>query len=424
MFRRVIMQFSVVVAGRLFAALAQAVTIVLLARWSAPEDFGLVIAVQTVLVALTVVLSVGMPQYIGVLRARDPASATVDAMFNWSRLTSVIAAASCLIVFVILGFFDSAFLVFSPLALALGLQRHSAVWDSIAVADGQVALFSSNLVIRRVIALLCFFSLHLADVDVALAYCTAVFISEIAYNLRMKRVCVFTPVTAARADMRPVFKESRHFWVDAMSGHLRLLDVAAVGLVLGPLASGFVAVPSRIASPLMMLPSSFATLILPRVSAGRGHTARQGLVLAGGVTTLIALLLAAVTPFLDEIVLVLLGGDYLPAVEVTRIYFIGFIGLSLLYMLGAVLQGVGLYSAVGRNSVFFSVLSIGLLCAGGYFYGLEAAAWGYVIGTIGQVSGLVYLYLFRFRGTGSHIDDNTSARSLARRGTTYGEHRR
>jgi O-antigen/teichoic acid export membrane protein len=392
-----LMQFSSVVAGRLLASATQALTIVLLARWSPPEQFGLVITVQALLGFLSVMIGLGFPQYIGVLRARERESSAVAEIFHFNRRTGWIASVVCMVVLAVLGSLDSVFLILLPLALALGFEHTSNSWDRVAVADGQIRLFSFNLVLRRVLTLLVFLATYHFAGQAIVGYCTGVLLSQVVYNALMRHKGLFIPGKKTKGDIRPVFSESKHFWVDSMSGMLRQLDVAAAGLVLGPVASGYFSVPSRIASPLMLMPTSFATLILPLVSAGREKAARHGVYLAVSVTALIAIVLMGLSPFLDELTGLALGESYLPAVPVTRIYFISFVGLSLIYMLGAVLQGLGFHSVVGRNSLAFSVLSIALLCAGGYFYGLEAAAWGYVAGTLGQVLGLVYLFVFRER---------------------------
>lgn len=404
-FRRMLMQFSGVVAGRIVAAAAQAFAIVLLARWSNPTSFGLVIAVQTVLLTLSVVTNVGLPQYIGVLRAKAPESSLVARLYRLNRVTSWIATGLATIVLLVLGYLNATFWFFVPLGLSFGLGRNAAIWDSIAVADGQVGLFSSNLVLRRINSLWIFVVLHFMQIEAVLSYCVAVLLAQLLYNIRMHRRCVFDPgkhPSSNSVEFRAVFKDSKHFWVDSMSGMVRQLDVAAISVVVGPLAAGYLAVPSRIASPMMLLPSSFATLILPRVSSGGARAARHGLYLAVVVTVLIGGVLALLSPFLDELIDVLLGKEYLPAIAVTRIYFIAFVGLSLTYTLGAVLQGLKFHSAVGRNSAAFSVLSIVLLVTGGNLYGLEGAAWGYVIGTVGQVIGLLALLFFYLRGNGEH----------------------
>ncbi|WP_081615837.1 oligosaccharide flippase family protein [Kocuria sp. UCD-OTCP] len=405
MSRRVVAQLSGIVLGRLVASVAQAVTIVLLARALSPSVFGLVIAAQAVLTALAVVLGLGFAPYIGVLRAREPGSPIVDEVFKLNRIMSWVLTCVCVAVLVVLGFIDPVFWVLTPLGVALGFQRDAAVWNSIAVADGQVGLFSRSIAIRRV-ATLCIFALLLfsATIQAVLAYCSAVLISEWFYNVRLKRRAAFVPGRVKHIQMRLILRGSKFFWLDAISGQLRLLDVAVIGVVLGPLAAGYVAVPSKVASPLMLLPSSFATLILPRVSSGCGRTVRQGVYLAMGVTSMIGVVLLVLSMYLPDLIGILLGPSYIPSVPIARIYFVGFVFLSLVYTVGAVLQGAGFQSAVGKNSAIASVVSISVLALAGYFWGLEAAIWAYVAALAAQVGGLAFIYIFVFRGVGRHID--------------------
>lgn len=397
MLHKVIVQFSGIVVGRAIAAVTQAFTIVLLARWAAPSEFGTVMAVQAVLGVIATVISFGLPQYISVLRARKADQKIISGIFRYTRVTSLIASALCVFSFLILTLLNDVFLLFLPLAVALGFQRNSAVWDAIIVADDQVALFSSNLVYRRAITLALFATCYYVNINVIFGYCNAVLVAAIYYNVRMRRNSTFKPTSHLQTKIKPILSQSLHFWIDAMSGMLRQLDIVIIGILLGPTASGFVAVPSKIASPLMLLPSSFATLILPRVSAGNDRAAREGVSFSVAITFIVGIFLGSISFFLSNLVTLLLGSEYLPAVPITQAYFIGFTGLTLIYTLSAVLQGLGYKTAVGRNSLAFSILTIILIGFGAYYYGLEAAAVGYAVGTLGQAFVLVVICVLAFR---------------------------
>lgn len=397
-FWRIARQATGVVVGRLIAAGAQAVSIVLLARWCEPALFGLTMAFQTALIAIVVASQLGLPQYIAVLRARTPQSSEVSAILRLNRKGSVYVAIATVVPVLALTVFNMNFLFFLPLAFATAWQRNGAVWDSIAVADGNIRLFSTNVVMRRLLALFLFCALYTAHLHPAASYCLAILVSEIAYNLRIKRVSHIFDDIRDKIEILPLLRKSHHFWRDSISGQLRLLDVLIVTLLLGPVAGGFLAVPSKIGSPIMLIPSSFATLLLPRVSAGGYRAAREALFFTLGVAGSIAALLGLVAFYVDNLIPIILGAEYVPASTVTKIYFLVFVCTSVIHMLGATLQGLGLQAAVGRNSIVFSSISLLLIASGAILYGLEAAAWGYAAGTLLQVIGVVGILVLHKSG--------------------------
>ncbi|MUN65008.1 hypothetical protein GMA12_18020 [Kocuria sediminis] len=395
--------FFGIVAGRVVASGAQALTVLLFARWSTPATFGLVIAVETVLATFVAMATLGLPQYVGAVRARMPGSPMILGIMRLNQKISWAAFTIVGVALVILGSHDAVYLMLLPLAVDVGLDLRGYVLERIVVADGHIGLFSSNLVIRRITTLGVFGGSYLLRIDVILGYCVAVTVGQVIYNARLmaRSPCDLSPQKPLNFAL--VFRESKHYWFESLSGMIRQLDIVVVGMALGSGASGYFAVASRAVSPLLLVPSSFATLLLPRVSAGGARTARAALILACGVTVTMAVALAAVSWSLEDILRIFLGEAYVAAGPVTRIYFVGFVGLSFALMLGAILQGLGLHSSVGRLAGACSLLTLSLLWVGGYLYGLESAAWGFVIGVWCQTIGLVYLYVFRFRGNGAHI---------------------
>lgn len=372
----------------------------MLARWSSPAEFGMTIAAQSIVTVLATIIGLGLPQYATVLRASKPDSPSISRMLDFTKMTSLLSTFACALIVAMLAWTDSVFWYFLPLAFALGFQRNSAIWDAIVVADGQVKLFSSNLVLRRAVTFVVFSVLQVMEFQTVLAYCLAILVAAIVYNVRMRSNSHFTPVRQTDVRIAPILRGAFHFWVDAISGIMRQLDVVLTSLILGPLASGYLAVPSRIASPIMLLPTSIATLILPKVSKGNIQTAKYGIYAGIIVSVFIGIILGVISFFLEVLFAVVLGPEYLAAVYVTRIYFIGFFGLSIIYMFGAVIQGLGFQRIVGRNSVVFSMVSLTLLCVGAWSGGLELAAWGYVAGTLAQAFTLVVIY-----GVVSHKSD-------------------
>ncbi|WP_424346459.1 lipopolysaccharide biosynthesis protein [Kocuria sp. CH-021] len=389
---------TAVFSGRLVAAGAQTLTVLLLARLSTPQDFGLVIGVQSAVIALTWILGFGLGPYMSVVRAREPDSVVVHEIHRLNKFVSVglmvlLTIALCLSQL----WFDHAWWFF-PLILALGFQRDAAVLNSIAVADGRTRLFSSNLALRRVMALAIFAATAFMTVPIAFSFCASIAISEAICNWRLRRGIEFSPVGRPRIHARSILRDSKHYWMDTVGGQLRMLDVAVAGVVMGPVASGLMAVPSKIASPIMLIPTSLATLLLPRTSA-RGSISRSEFMIGAALaTSAIAVILVGVGVYAEMIIVFMLGEQFQEAVAVTRIYFVGFICLSMIYMINAAMQGLKLGPLVSRASIGGSVLSLCGLCLGGFYGGLESAAMGYVMGIGIQLIALVALWRGRPSG--------------------------
>ncbi|WP_368806823.1 lipopolysaccharide biosynthesis protein [Kocuria sabuli] len=375
------------------AAVAQTCSLVLLARWSSTGDFGLVIAVQSVVTAMTWMLGLGLGPYMSVVRARNREHGDVQGIYRLNKIISSVLVALLSVIVLMTMLWDGRAWWFLPLVLALGFQRDAAVLNSIAVADGQTGLFSSNLALRRVLALVSFVVGVMSSLPVAFAFSMSIAASEAACNWRLRRMIDFVPLRSQPMDVRRIVQDSKHYWWDTVSGQIRLLDVPVVGIALGPIASGLLAVPSKIGSPIMMIPTSLATLVLPRTSAAGTLPKGKFMLAAGLVTAFIAVILLALAVFIEPIIVSMLGEEFRSAVPVTLIYFVGYLSLSMIYMMNAAMQGLRLHALVSRISMAGSLLSLGGLWAGSAYGGLEMGAAGYVGGIIFQLTILTAFWV-------------------------------
>ncbi|MEX5263373.1 hypothetical protein RF640_04985 [Kocuria sp. CPCC 205231] len=329
-----------------------------------------------------------------VVRAKDKDDEDVQGIYRLNKVISGVLVALLFVVVLAMMFWDSRAWWFLPLIVATGFQRDAAVLNSIAVADGQTSLFSSNLALRRILALACFVAGVILSIPVALAFTMSIAASEGICNWRLRCKLDFLPSKGWPADVRKIVQQSKHYWWDTVSGQVRLLDVPVVGILLGPTASGLLAVPSKIGSPIMLLPTSLATLILPKTSAAGTLAKGKFMIAAGLVVSFIAAILASISFFVEPVIILVLGEDFLSAVPVTLIYFGGFLGLSMIYMMNAALQGLRLHALVSRISMAGSLLSLAGLAGGSAYGGLEMGATGYVGGIVVQ---LILLLVFWMR---------------------------
>jgi O-antigen/teichoic acid export membrane protein len=388
-------QIAGLLSGRIVAAAAQTLSLVLLARWSSTGDFGLVIAVQSVVTAMTWMLGLGLGPYMSVVRARNRNDEDVQGIYRLNKVISLVLVVLLSLIVLTAMLWDSRAWWFLPLIFATGFQRDAAVLNSIAVADGQTGLFSSNLALRRVLALVGFMAGVLLSLPVAFSFSMSIAASEAVCNWRLRRMIDFTPTEIQSANVRRIIQHSKHYWWDTISGQVRLLDVPVMGIVLGPAASGLLAVPSKIGSPIMLLPTSLATLVLPKTSAAGALAKGKFMGVASLVTAFVAIILLPIAAFIEPIIIAVLGQDFVSAVPVTLIYFVGFLGLSMIYLMNAAMQGLQLHALVSRISMAGSLLSLAGLSLGSVLGGLNAGAAGYVGGIVVQLFLLTVFWVRR-----------------------------
>jgi len=388
---RVGRQFAWVSSGRILAALIQALIMLLLVRAVSPAEFGFFAGVYGVLTVVQTFFDFGLPTLVVRERAKRTNPTVVTAALYLNNALSLAMGISLIVVVGLLGFLaNSQFFLLLPLGLWAAAERNADAWLGVVFADGDARVNTTNLVSRRVGNLVLFAGLTLwTSIDPVLAFglssATAACASWIfAHSYVHKRLAPREQLPA-----RQLFRMSYPYWINSVATQARNLDATIIGLVAGTAQAGFYAAAARLTSPLRILPTSLATVLLPasasRTSSNMGGLLRLVSYVVGGLGVFY-LLLGILVPFA---VPVLLGEAYSGAVPALQITVAGLVFAASASLLGSLLQGVGLKHYVAGTAVlttFVCLLGVGI---GGSLWGAIGAASGLAFSYVVQSSVLV-----------------------------------
>lgn len=382
----ILRRFSWALLGRLAGALVYALSFLLLARWTSVEDFGRYSGALAMVSLSQVVMDFGLSTYVIRLRAAHSSSGEIGDCLrynNLSCLTFLVVGVSSLVLAG--GFFN----LLVPVVVWACLEKMADVWLGVYQGDGRNRDIALHVFRRRVLALLIFIFLYVAGVPALFAFGLGLAASALLAYLRVSAEIRPLLAPRSREAWQVVLSRGRPYWVNSIAVQLRTLDVMLVTALAGPAQAAYFAVANRLVTPLSMLPSSLATILMPSVSKGE---LGQG----AAFRATIAMTAIASVPLLLIIVLAplcvppLLGNDYRPAVPVLQIICVGMVFLSASSMLIAILQGIGRARYVARMS---AALSIGYLL----FLPMALRA-----GAVGAAVALAAMFLVRalvsFRG--------------------------
>lgn len=349
--RRLTEQFSWILLGRVIAAALQAVILAILARSLGPQQFGVVAATLGVIILLQAMADLGMGKL--VVRERSAGdSETLLAGGLWiNARSSLVLCLALAIGFLSLGLFiDHAFLLMLPLAVSAAGEKNADTWLGVAIADGDTHLNSINLVSRRTIALVSFLILNYFGFPPILSYSVSVALAALGSVIFARRH-VSRLALPVRASISHTIGAAQPYWINTLAVQFRNLDAGIVGIVASPVAAGFYATASKLSSPLRMLPTSLAVVILPHAARTRHRSAYSILRLVFFAGALVGLVYVLLVFFVPWGLPVLLGEAYRPAVVPLQIVLVGLIFAAFTSLFGAAMQGRGLSKSVAAVSV-------------------------------------------------------------------------
>lgn len=348
---RLFMQFSWILMGRVIAAALQAATVILLARLLGPHQFGILAAVLGIIIWLQAVADLGMAKL--VVRERSDGTSTglvSGGLWVNSRSTLILGLALTLSFLIAAIFLDAAFYLMLPLAISAASEKNADTWLGVAIADGDTHLNSINLVCRRALALAGFVLLTSIEVAPMLAYSVAVAVAALC-SVVFARRHVSKLGLSERELLRSTLEAARPFWINTLAVQLRNLDAVFVGFLASPLVAGYYASASKLTSPLRMLPTSMAVVILPHAARTRKDSARKvaKLVLLSG--TFVGTIYVSLIFVVPWIVPIILGDEYESSIVPLQIVLVGLVFAAFTSLFGAVLQGRGFPQLVASASV-------------------------------------------------------------------------
>lgn len=388
---RLISQFVTILSGRFMAAALQAVTILLLAKWSAPSEFGIAIAIIGIFTVAQTLGDLGVTVYSIREAARHGVSGKVKAA-EWLSFWSTSAVAIVLAVGMgVAGYIiNNTYYFFLLLCVWLIFERSLNVKGSIALGLGKAGVGVRNVLIRRGAHLFLFVSAVWVGIDSVLSYTISAAVTTVVVYV-FTRDGFYPHGNEEMASVKSVFSECRPYWIHSLAIQIRNTDSFIVTAIGGPVQGAYYGLASRMANPLRMVPSAIASALLPFLSSTQVNARREAKFLLGlsVVMAIPYVLLAMVTPFG---IAVLLGNEYLGSVLPIQI-IVGTLAVSSCSSIFiAALQSRGAATLVSRISMVASFMYLLLLTVGVMVSGATGAAVGFSIGLIMQMVTLVWVY--------------------------------
>lgn len=417
---RVLSGFLWIVGGRLLAAFTQALTLVLVARGTEPERFGMVSAFMGAAIVLQTTVDLGVSGYALKVRAADAADPVVALCVRIYRWLGGVLLSVLMAVGAGLALIDRLpWWLFLPLAAGMAIERQADMRLNLAVADGDTWKNSSVLVVRRLLTLILLAALAPLMGPVT-AYGTGLIVGSVLSWAAGQRL-IPVPVggagqpaagdsdcsgAAERAAPLPrageLLRAARPFWADSVMAQIRNLDALIVTAVAPSAQAGYYGAISRSVSPLRMVGTSLASVMLPAaVKTGRADKQRMRrilLVLFAGLAIVYSLLGLSAGWW----VVLLLGDGYAASVPGFRLLLLGLVLDGVSSVIGAVMLGSRLEYVVAWSVTIASVLGLCLVAVGGALHGATGAAAGlaasYVLQFAIMLAGGGHLFFGRDRG--------------------------
>lgn len=374
-----------ILAVRIAAAVAQAVVLGALARLLGTSDFVLFASALAMGAVVGAILDLGISPATVRLRAARPVDPTLRRLARLSLISAVLVGVAT---FPLVRLLDPSIGV--PFAVyaagwAAGERACEAV-NAWLVADRSNALLGASVLARRlvpliVIGILLALEVTITAIEATLAMALASLITAgilsgwLAFQLRL--------LNPGIPPVRAVLRSTSAFWLNSIGMQLRQLDVLVVGNVASQWDGAAYAIVSRLVTPLRIVPTSFASALLPYV-ASRGPSA-----ITGGLSSLrtplilTILLYGAVGALAQPFVSAIFGTEYLGAVAPLRILLVGLIFAAFVSNFNAVLLASGQEWFAAGVSLWIgvaTVLAVGFAAAlGGAEAGAAALSVSYLV---------------------------------------------
>lgn len=385
---RLARQFATLLGGRFAAAVIQAVSIYLLARWSEVQDFGMFAAALGLAVTLQAVGDVGATTFV----IRETAARGLNRSVAYAELLSrlmmgVIALSGVVAVACLSQAGGNRYLALLPMAGWIVADRSSDIRSAIARGLGDVRIGTINLLLRRLAQLALFALGYWLGVQVTWAYSLSLLLGSALILAAMWRRLPQPPrLPLRRHALGIAFLRCRPYWLHSAATQLRNVDTAIVAGLSGPIQASYYGLGARLMTPLRMLPFTLSGVLLPHFVKRRNER-KKDISMGATLSLLIALpylIIAAAAPWAVKH----LGPDYAGATLPLQIMCVGLAGSGFISIFNTMLQAHGQARLVARISTLITALFILLIGAGTVVYGATGAAVGFMASTFVQAAML------------------------------------
>ncbi len=383
-------QFVLLLGSRVTASLLQAVLFALLARTVAPAVFGLVAAVTGVVGVVLVVTGAGL----GTLVSRAHAQGRADEVASAVRLTwvsGVLTATGCVLALGTWSALADAPAALLLVAVALTVERTTDAALNVPIADGRVLASGWPVLLRRALAVALLVAGLSAGLDPLWTYAGSMLVGALAAQV-MARLLV--PLDGRpTVPWRELVRSGSPYMWNTLAAQSRMLDTAVVASVLTPSAAGAYAAASKLVQPVLLVPQTIASLVLPRaarVDAAASRRMVRPLLLAGAASVGVVVPLAFLAPWLITLVM---GEQYASSAGTFRVLLVGMPFVALSAPLAAILQGQGRPHVAAVIGVVFAVVLLVAVAAGAALAGPVGAAAGLSVSFVARSVVLVVAVL-------------------------------
>lgn len=370
-------QFASILSARILANVLQAVNVIVLARAVTPADIGMTSAIIGFCMVLFTVTDFGLSTLISKSFARDDHVMVASAL-RYTTITTWVFGLLAFVVGIGLSTVDVIPLALTVLILSVALDRCVEYRLSVPIAAESKSVPASSILLRRGFQFIAFVGFILGGVDALWAYALAqlsgalVGYLQSTYFLRNRVV----PVTT-RLPWRTVLRNSFAFFVNSVTAQISTLDTFLVSVFSGAHSAGLYAAASRVTSPLILIPGTLASTVLPPAARATAQQARRVGIRLIMLLPAVLLIAGPAGYFVAEPLCQLLyGAEYRPAGLTLTVLFIGIPFAVLAAALGAILQAQGSEQFVAKVGVGFAVAFVTAIGVGGHLYGSLGAATG------------------------------------------------
>lgn len=382
-------QFAALLSARILGSALQALLFVLLARESSVPLFGLVGLLMGVGQFAATVLDLGMSTYIARARARSEHSEVASGLYLNVWGTSVLAIGATLLAWALAAPYGAP-LSIVLLGVGVALEKNVETGMAVAIADGMRWTMPISVVLRRGSNVVLFLSLVAAGVDSISSFALSYVASGIAGQIHLRVFLSRYGRLPSRAPWRGTLKSSLPFLINNVSAQARLLDSTVLAIAASPVQVGLYSAASRLSNPLLMIPATMTTLLLPHAARQsirevRTLAIRMGLAMS---SLYVPLIIASVLS--PHVLAILLGERYVSAAPALAAAWLSLPGVALSSPLASLLQAGGRESEAARNALVFA----GILILGMVVGATVAGAAGVAAGVgLAYVAKCIHLYI-------------------------------
>ncbi|MGY2126974.1 lipopolysaccharide biosynthesis protein [Blastococcus sp. SYSU DS0617] len=369
--------FALMAAGRLLAALVQALQLILLARDVSVADFGRLLASFTAQTTILGIVGLGIVPFVLREYARGEMAGTVAALRLNLRTTlagGVLGASlACL-------FIPDWTLVASVIALgiAVALDKNIEARTAVAIARSSRMAPLISVIGRPIAALTFYLLLTNAGASAVLAFGIGRLVGVAAAV-----VAVWALVRLPQADAPLQLRELlQRLWPLAASnsiGTLRALDAVVVGLVAGPAATGLYTAASRILSPVSVVATSVSNVLMPHGATLKPREAGRLIRNLTVAAWLGVVLLSPFTLFAERAMMLLFGEEYAPGGGALSWLLVSLPLAAVAPLIATILQAQNLDRYVFVNTALFTPVTLVLAGLGATLWGASGAAASFAV---------------------------------------------